>query len=331
MVFPIDSDFNRNVNFYAKYQRARNGLSDDINTKEQHMNSLLPQQNKTITKYNKLQMICSYCGSVSTFSVPVNLTNCRCDNCQQSVDPIQREGNLIVDHSIMRQLISTCYKYPSFAKQVINLYHRDYHHAKNEEFGIDKSLLLIHAANAVAQSGHRSILPFLCLPLACSFYIGFWLPPLGALISLFFASRFLDKNDRYREQFLKIESYDPTYIPRENYNLVNRIIKFTEEVQPLNIYFFSQFNPFQQFGHNISTWSFIVDRRKSIKGELLDKPLDLNIETTLSAITKRVSQSTGPGTSMYRFHIDDIILVDAKSVTIEHDSFIGSEDKWYYP
>lgn len=100
-----------------------------------------------LNNYGTLSMTCPNCDRQESIQVPVNLKKLNCSNCGDTLDPVQWKGSNPVSHVLMRRLISICYKHPAFARKVIEHYKRDYDHAKSNEWGIDKSLLIIHAAN----------------------------------------------------------------------------------------------------------------------------------------------------------------------------------------
>lgn len=127
-----------------------------------------------LEKYQVLKMACSRCGQPHEAPVPVDLGRLTCE-CGQALDPVQQEEFGPVNHLVMRRLTVTCYRHTEFAREVIELYKRDCDHAKAEEWGIDKSLLAIHAANALAlraRSASRIWLPLACLLLAVSVPLG---------------------------------------------------------------------------------------------------------------------------------------------------------------
>lgn len=277
-----------------------------------------------LVEYKNLKMSCPNCGKEHSVQVPANFNILKCEDCQNSLDPAFWYEDGLVDHVLMCKLISTCYKHTGFSKKVIELYERDYHHAKNEEFGINKSLLLIHAANALVQNGHH------CKPL-------FWtslfslIPFVGAFIPIYLTSKRLYNNLEYRENFFTINSYDPTQIPLDNREKIENIVKFTDYIQPRNLFFFSQYNPFVQFGNNDGMWSFLVDRRKRTDGEITLEPAELDTNIIYSKIIERACKVKGTGVSQFRFHVDDILLVDGRLVGCKNEKLFYLSQYGYYP
>jgi hypothetical protein len=233
------------------------------------------------------------------------------------------------------------YKYPEFAQRIVDLYQRDYYHSTAEEFGIDKSLLLIHAANSMLESGHRSFTVFLyILTTALLFILTFLILKnsflslliliLGSIVSLYFIARKLYKNLDYRNSS-SFEHFNPTQIPPQNCKKISEINTFTDGSQPKNIFIFSTYNPFSQFGTNNSSWSFLIDRRKSAGGEILPDPAELDIDETYSRIVNTVVNMKGVGVSRFRFHLGEILLIDGKLADAKDSRLFEKRDYGYYP
>jgi hypothetical protein len=275
---------------------------------------------EVLEAYKTLEMSCPRCGHTAELPVPVRLTNLKC-KCGAELDPVQWDHTGPVNHLLMRRLLAICYKYPDFASQIIEQYKRDYDHAKIEEFGIDKALLCVHAANALVQRGHRSWVPFACLLLAFSFPLGFWIPPIGALFVLLYASQD-DKNRKFRNQYLTPQNYDPTNVPIENWEEIRKLLHFLEDTRPSNLLFFSGYDPFSYRGENDDAWSFLVDRRKRTGGEVAVEPVPLDLDKTYDNIVDLVCHVEGPGASPTRFRVDDVVLVNGGKVAATDAPFI---------
>ncbi len=272
--------------------------------------------------------MCPGCNQKQLLPVPVDLRNPKCDKCGGSLDPVRWESYGPVNHLLMQRLISTCYKHPNFARNIIAQYRRDYDHAMTDEWGIDKSLLAVHAANSIIQRGHRSLVPFLCLLLALSFNIGIWIPPLGSIVVLLVVASRRGRNERHREQFLRIDAYNPTVVPESNIKNIEKLLRFIEDTVPENLYFFSEYNPFQHIGANDDMWSILVDRRKRIGGDIATKPADLDLDSTYSRIIESVCNMRGPGTYPSRFQVKDVVFARATMVDPKDARFI---DENYRP
>jgi len=329
-----NSSFNEQIESKRHKQNisnVSNNNDSDFKRRNKMKNSLDLQEIRD--KYKELHMNCAYCDNRESFNVPVDLTNKRCSNCNKVLDPIQWDNDSPVNHKLMHRLISICYKNPEVAYKIINLYKRNYNYAKIEEWGIDKSLLIIHAANSIVQRGHRSLELFLLIIMSFSFKIGsIFIPPIGAIVPLYIISTKREKNYDFLKKYLNIESYNPTQVPESNTKNIMKIIKYNENTQPENLYFFSaSYNPFHQFGSNAKTWSFLVDRRKKTGGAITKKPTELNLDTVYDKIIDRLCKMSGPGTTNNRFHVKDVFLADANRIDVDEKDFFELNEDMYYP
>ena len=288
----------------------------------------LPLQQQDIINvlesYQTLDMICPVCGEENSVAVPVNLKHQNCDNCHHHIDPVGRREGKLVDHLLMQKMISNCYKHIGFAKKLLELYSRDYHHSNSEEFGIDKTLLSIHAINAIILEKHKSKLLLLAGFLAL-------IPVIGTFVAAYITSRKLYKNIEYKENYLGVSAYNPCEILLGNLSEIEQTLEFIDYRQPQNLYFFSGYNPFSQFGNNDGSWSFLVDRRKDSSGEIQLEAIDLNVEATYQKLIDQVCQIKGGGISPFRFTVDNVVLVDGALVRVSEAEIFHHTEQGYFP
>ena len=93
------------------------GVDQKINSEE----FVLEKSNikSLLRKYRKLKVSCPDCGMEGALYVPVNFKSSVCDNCHTSLDLSFWYDDGLVDHLLMRKLITTCYKHVEFF--VINM------------------------------------------------------------------------------------------------------------------------------------------------------------------------------------------------------------------
>lgn len=316
---------------------------------------------RTIERSKTLVCTCTRCKKEISFNVPVNLLKLECDKCHSIVDPVQWSGLLVtssddatkspimgdgtspVNHNLMQRLISTCYRHPAFARSIVEAYRRNYDHGKVQEWGIDKSVLLVHAANAIVQKYNSVWLPVLVLIVGGAVTVftpkpfDSVLAVLSVFVALFLASGNM-RNQKYWDANCKPTSYNPASVPNENVDGIREILKFCQGDEPRNLFFFSGYDPFRLLGLDDQSWSLVINRRKRPNGQLDSTPAELDIDTSYQRILRMVIKATTYDKSSpqseplansrlldeSRFRVDDVAIVSGAHLDENDRRFVDA-------
>lgn len=275
-----------------------------------------------IAQYKKLNMLCPQCERHTQFACPVQLIGQSCGHCGHPLDPMEWHDLGPVNHRLMRRLIRICYRHPRFASRVIQHYRRDPDRSVAPEWGIDKGLLLVHAANAVAQHGHRSLWVFAACLLGA-------VPPL-AIVPLLLMRWRVRLNADAERRFEPTKPYDPTAIDPASFPVLARILHFANGAYPRNVFFFNGFHVLETLGQDDGAWSFLVDRRKLTGGMVSDQPAAFDVEYVLNRIAARTIQQGGPDHYPGRYSVRDVILVRGPGLAIHDRRFLDEASRPRY-
>ncbi len=269
-----------------------------------------------LDQYRRLRMSCPQCEVQVELQCPVRLHGQSCVHCGHPLDPMEWHETGPVHHRLMRRLIRTCYRHPAFAQRVLNHYRRDLDRSVAPEWGIDKGLLLVHAANAVLQHGHRSVWVFLsCL-------LGLF--PILGLIPLWLMKRRMDLNEQCAALFEPAKGYQPSALLGANFEMIGRILHFANGDYPHNIFFFNAFAVFDTNGQLDGQWSFLVDRRKQLGGGIADEPLSFDVNYVLNRIVERTTRQGGPGNYPGRYRAREVIMVRGPGLEASDRRFLDA-------
>src|SRR5262249_26134427 len=109
-------------------------------------------------EYQIISFYCRECQQAHSRQPPINLLDLDCPTCRNPLDPVQQTTIGPVNHILMFRLISMCYKYVGFSKSLMKWYRVRPEYAQNEEWSIDRRLLLAHAVHAIFLNSHTSLL-----------------------------------------------------------------------------------------------------------------------------------------------------------------------------
>lgn len=258
-------------------------------------------------------LTCPWCGATHSTSLPVNLAELACHSCDKRIEPIQWHDGRPVHLGRMQRLLYLCYTHPSFARKILEVCQRDPLRGRNEEWGLDKSLLATHAAHALAIRGHRQPWLFFLLPLGASIPLGIApLPPLGAAVVLLLAASGIARARAFADRFLRLQHYDPSKLDPSRIDLTDEMLESMDGSELENLYFAGEHNPFDALGTGHESWSILVDRRKRDDGSLADAPIEFDLDTIRTRIVDRIVHGSGPESASGTFSVSEVTFVDSR-------------------
>lgn len=275
-----------------------------------------------MAQYAVLRMTCPQCEVQAEHPTPVLLSRQRCEQCGAALDGLEWQTSGPVSHRLMQRLIRTCYRHPAFARHLLTHFRRDLDRSVAPEWGIDKGLLLVHAANAVWQRGHRSI--WICVASLFGFF------PLLALIPLWLMRRRDDLNLDCAEDFGSGTAYEPRALRIEHFPAIEQILNFTNPQSPYNVFYFRGFDTFDGLGQPDGSWSFLIDRRKRADGQRTDRPLALDANHVLDRIRERATRQEGPASFPGHFRTRDILMIRGTGLPSKDRRFLREKSRPYY-
>lgn len=268
---------------------------------------------RVVTSAVPQSLTCPWCGTTQPTSLPINLAEVTCQSCDKRIEPIEWRGGRPVHLGRMQRLLYLCYRYPPFSRKVLELFQRDPLRGKNEEWGLDKGLLVAHAAHALALRGHRRPWLLLLLPLGATVPLGIVpLPPLGAAIVLLLAARGIARPRDFADRFLRPEHFDPSKLDESRLEITDKILESMDGSESGNLYFTGEDNPFETLGTGHDSWSILVDRRKRDDGSVADEPIQLDLDAIRRRIVDRIVHASGPESASGTFSVSEVTFVDSR-------------------
>lgn len=271
---------------------------------------------KILESYRAIEFRCSSCSQIETRSPPIDLLALRCSHCNLDLDPIQKTSGGLVNHLLMFRLIMLCYKHVAFSREILGIYKTNPRRCEDEEFGIDRRLLMLHAAQAVILNGHRNLflLPVLFLLILASLVLGTGVLLLGAWFIVVYLHFAHIRREQHKRNNFMVTRYDPSSILKKNHPLIERIINVDNINIPGNLFFCTGYDPFRTAGHSDGYWTLLIDRRRKTFGENTSAPVSMDASQLYSELTDAVIGICGDGIRPSRFWVTDVVLVDSRTL-----------------
>lgn len=265
-----------------------------------------------LAEYDLLPIMCGFCDHCTVFYPPLDLTTMECAKCAKILDPMTRIQGKPVNHLLMCRLVSTCYLHQAFARNLIRHYRADLHRSRMEEFGLDRRLLVAHAANALIEQQANPVYLIIALLAAALFSLKY-----GTIV-LFFASLSMFSYLAYKKfgygfrnnSIITPISYNPSCIPRNNFRKIETIISRSDAFIDGDLFLFSGTNPFSMFGQRINAWNISIpcDSVNAKNGKTFD------IDKFYQFLDDNLVHNHEIFESRSRYWVENVTLLDGRSI-----------------